>query len=69
MVKSLRTFNWSIIIPPNTTASVYIPSGDKESITLNKMLLDNGHFSYSADQKTERMIITLGSASYNIVCN
>ena len=67
--KDENTFNWNIIIPPNTTASVYVPSGDKENITLNKKLLDKGNFKYSADQKTGRIMMTLGSGRYNIVYN
>ena len=64
----METFH-NIIIPPNTTASVYVPSGDKENITLNKKLLDKGNFKYSADQKTGRIMMTLGSGRYNIVYN
>ncbi|HRP55632.1 family 78 glycoside hydrolase catalytic domain [Agriterribacter sp.] len=66
--KDENRFNWNIMIPPNTTASVYVPSGEKEKITIDKTLLDNGNFRYSVDQKTQRIVITLGSGNYNIVC-
>ena len=67
--KSEATFEWNIIIPPNTTATVHVPSSDKENITLNKVLLHNGNLKYKVDQKTGRTTMELGSGRYNIVCN
>ncbi|WP_152266703.1 family 78 glycoside hydrolase catalytic domain [Agriterribacter humi] len=63
--KDEEAFNWNFTIPPNTTASVYIPVGTEKNIILDgkplMKTIDSGK-----DKVTGRIVLNLGSGDYNI---
>jgi alpha-L-rhamnosidase len=59
-------FSWNITIPPNTSATVYIPAKQAESITLNGKNISPGNMVTNTGNEKDRITVNLGSGEYVI---
>jgi len=60
-------FNWNFSIPPNTTATVYIPTSKAQSIRLNGKPVNEAQLKAS-NEYTGKIQLQLGSGNYTVVC-
>ncbi|MCI9843723.1 glycoside hydrolase family 78 protein [Flavobacterium pectinovorum] len=60
--KNKNTLEWKITIPANSSAVVYLPTGNASSVTVNKQKL--AQFSSSYKTENNNIVLTLESGSY-----
>jgi alpha-L-rhamnosidase len=61
------TFKWSITIPPNTTATVYIPAAAVADVTENTNPADKAQGVKFLRMEKDRAIFSVGSGSYEFI--
>ena len=59
------TFNWKVTVPPNTTATVYIPTSDKASIKDGTNSINKEHGIKFIRMENAAAVYEIGSGSYN----
>ncbi len=59
-------FYWHLTVPPNTTAEVYVPTGDAKTITENGRPIDQSHgiMFLRVESARERAVFEVGSGEY-----
>lgn len=67
--QSARKFDLHVTIPANTTATVYLPANDINSITEGGKRLADDAGVKSAKMETGRAVLEIGSGSYHFVSN
>jgi alpha-L-rhamnosidase len=60
-------FEMTIDIPCNTTAAVYLPIGDKKTISLNKRSLDINDLTVSQRSGKKKAMVNVGSGTHRFV--
>lgn len=66
--KNGKTFLWDIEIPPNTTATIYIPANEKTKITESGVLAEKSSSIKSLGRNAGRSIYKIGSGQYSFKC-
>ncbi|MCD0466948.1 alpha-L-rhamnosidase [Flavobacterium sp. ENC] len=62
--KNKNTLQWSITIPANTTAVVYLPPAAVSAVTVNNQKLDKSGVAYKTEKNN--MVLTLPSGFYTL---
>jgi alpha-L-rhamnosidase len=64
--KDKKALNWSITIPANSTAVVYLPTNDVSAVSINKQKLDQTSHSYQAEKNNLAVILSSGTYILNV---
>jgi alpha-L-rhamnosidase len=67
-LKDGTTFTWRLQIPPNSTATVYIPASNLESVYEGKLPAQNAAGVESARYENGRAVLEIGSGKYHFTC-
>jgi len=62
-----KHFEMTVDIPCNTTATVYIPVGDKKSVSINNKALEYQHLYISQKIGRNKTVVKVGSGRYRFV--
>lgn len=63
--KDKKGLNWTISIPANTSALVYLPTTDSKKITVNKGKLEKTGIEHKTDGNQQ--VLNLPSGEYSII--
>lgn len=64
-----NTFKWSVSVPVNTTATIYIPADDQKSIFENGKHIGNSKDIEFVCEETNCMVFKLGSGEFSFTVN
>lgn len=67
--KTRAKFSWRITVPPNTTATVFVPAKAPTQITLDGQPVLRTSRARFVQTEPDRVVFTVGSGTYNFVVN
>ncbi|MGB9604181.1 MAG: alpha-L-rhamnosidase C-terminal domain-containing protein, partial [Limisphaerales bacterium] len=67
--KQGNTFLWEIEIPPNTSATVFVPVNEKTKITESGVLAEKSASVQYLGRNADRAIFKIGSGLYRFKCD
>jgi alpha-L-rhamnosidase len=62
-----ESFSWNVTIPPNTTATVFFPANDRNSVTEGGMPADQSEGVKFLRVENGVAVYTIGSGSYSFL--
>jgi alpha-L-rhamnosidase len=61
-------FHWNIVVPPNTTATVFVPAKDSESVRESGKPADHADGVKFLRAENDASVYEVGSGSYVFTC-
>ena len=58
----------AVKIPPNSTATVHLPTKDAGDVTVNGVSIQKAEYVAFREMKNERVVVDVGSGSYAFMC-